>query len=173
MKLNITKLSLWKDNRSELRKQKGAELLNSQIAKNLKSQLDDVSQQKFNHNRVRYVYNAETSKSYQEMSQRIAYKRRLHMTNKPVIIIYFEGVIGFKNKEFLYLRDGARKFIQRLWSDFQVVLVTNYNPKNTLNLREILEKRGLDFDAIYSLNFEDPKWNYAYYDQIYKDFLIK
>lgn len=79
------------------------------------------------------------------------------MTNKPVIIIYFEGVIGFKNKEFLYLRDGARKFIQRLWSDFQVVLVTNYNPKNTLNLREILEKRGLDFDAIYSLNFEDPK----------------
>ena len=65
--------------------------------KNMKNHNDELNR-KFDRGNVRYVFNAETPKQYNDFSERVSYKRRLIMTNKPVIIIYFEGVIGFRNK---------------------------------------------------------------------------
>ena len=140
--------------------------------KNMKNHNDELNR-KFDRGNVRYVFSAETPKQYNDFSERVSYKRRLIMTNKPVIIIYFEGVIGFRNKNWLYLRAGVYKFINRIWPDFQVVLVTNYNSKETMMIKDILIRRGITFDAVYSLNYNTSKCIFAYYDQIYKDFLIR
>jgi len=88
-----------------------------------------------------------------DLSSRVWYKRRLHMQHKPLIIIYFEGVIGFLQQSGLYLRRGVSKFIHRQRHDFQIVLVTNYSYNETQCLKEILDKKEICFDAIYTLKF--------------------
>ena len=117
VKLNITKLSLCKDNRPELKKPEGPK---PGIVS--KSKVDN-SAHKHTYNKygkTRYIYTAETAKCYHDMSERVAYKRRLHMTNKPLIIVYYDGVIGFTNKGNTYMRPGVHKFIHKIWPDFQI-----------------------------------------------------
>lgn len=45
--------------------------------------------------KTKFITTAETPKKYLKMSKRLYFRRRYHMRNKPLMIIYFEGVLGF------------------------------------------------------------------------------
>ena len=51
------------------------------------------------------------------------------MHANPVMIIYFEGVLGFSSDGNLYLRPGVAKFINNVKPHFQVVIATNFRPR--------------------------------------------
>lgn len=87
-----------------------------------------------------YITSAETPKKYLKMTKRIFYKRRSHMQKKPLVILHFEGVLGFIAKNNLYFRKGAVKSLQSIRQDFQVVITTTYSTKRNNTIRELLEK---------------------------------
>jgi hypothetical protein len=99
--------------------------------------------------KTRYMTTAETPKKYLKMSKRLYFRRRYHMRNKPLMIIYFEGVLGFIAKSHLYFRPGVVKFIAKARINFQIVMISTFSTKRNTTIREILERKGIYLDAIY------------------------
>lgn len=81
------------------------------------------------------VTEAETPEVYLNMSKRIFYTRRLHYRDRPLMIIFFEGVIGFTIKSNIYLRSGVQKFMKRSYGEFQVVIATNCSSRTSLIIK--------------------------------------
>lgn len=90
--------------------------------------------------KTKYTTFAETPIKYFNMSKRVFYKRRLHMKNKPLIIIYFDGVLGFIAKDNLYFRKGATTFLQNVRHDFQLVMISSFKTKRTISIKDFFEK---------------------------------
>lgn len=122
--------------------------------------------------KVRYIEYADTPEVYKRISQRIWYRRRLHMHTKPIMIIYFDGTFGFVANGVLYLRHGIQKFINRIKDRFQIAIAINYSIKGCTTLADILLKKSIHFDALYHIKKITPMWIGVFYDQIYKDFKI-
>jgi len=99
--------------------------------------------------RMRYITVAETVRKYLQISKRIFYERRFHMQNKPLLICYFDGVLGFIAKNNLYFRAGVVSFLQNAKQFFQIVLTTWYSTKRNMTIKELFEARFVSFDAIY------------------------
>ena len=81
------------------------------------------------------ITEAETSEIYLNMSKRVFYTRRLHFRDKPLMIIFFEGVIGFTLKTNLYLRSGVHKFMKRNFNEFQIAIATNCSLRSSLSIK--------------------------------------
>ena len=90
--------------------------------------------------RTKYTTIAETPIKYFKMSKRLFYRRRLHMKNRPLFIIYFDGVLGYIAKDNLYFRNGAIKFLQNARQDFQLVMVASFRSKRTTIIKDFFEK---------------------------------
>lgn len=75
---------------------------------------------------VDVVTRPQTQIKYLQMSTRNIFKRRSFMADRPLIIIYFDGTLGFLNAQNLYFRPGVAQFINRIHGYFQVSLRYNF-----------------------------------------------
>ena len=71
------------------------------------------------------------------------------------------------------MRHGAQKFMKNMHNHFQIAIAINRSYKKSKEIKEILDRFGINYDAIYSLKFRNNNSSFVFYDQIYKDFQIK
>ncbi|CAG9311791.1 unnamed protein product [Blepharisma stoltei] len=97
------------------------------------------------------------TKAVHKTTKRIQIHRRLDATNKCVIVINFEGVIGdvFKHNIWdiepakLYMRRQAIKGIKALIKEYQVVLFVNSSRVKVSSLIEYFSMKNIKFDGVY------------------------
>lgn len=114
-------------------------------------------------------------------SRRLAYHRRLHMLERNLIIVVFEGLLGAyqrtnawsSKKAKLVFRDTAFKALSPLQASFQVVLFFLHSDTKAKPVLSAFESAGIKFDAVYRSN---SKWEFSPYtqnfDQVLRDFHI-
>ena len=119
-----------------------------------------------------YTLNAETPENYLKMSIRLFYRRRINMQSKPLLIIAYDGVLGFtKNKRF-HIRPKMFELMKSLKSHYQLVLTKSGEASHSSIIIDILTKKGVFFDAFYHMNPESPLRSFQFNEQIYKDFKV-
>lgn len=90
-------------------------------------------------------------------SKRISFKRRSEMTDKALVVLAFEGVVGDVFKENiwqfsptkLYLRREAVNELKKLAKSFQLVLFIQGDKVKPGKLLDFFESRHVHFDAVY------------------------
>ena len=114
-----------------------------------------------------------------EFSKRVFYQRRLHMLNRNLLIVLFDGVVGSysrlrpwsRKRPRLTLRESACKGLSQLQAPFQLVLFF-LNPQQ--KIRPILKsfvEAGVQFDGIYRNTTVTSSYPYVQnYDQVLSDF---
>ena len=65
----------------------------------------------------------QSTAEYKNFSQRMFFKRRLSMKSKPLLIISYDGILGFTRDKRFHLRPQINDFIQSIKSHYQVVIV--------------------------------------------------
>lgn len=113
------------------------------------------------------------------------------MTNKSLLIINFEGIIGEITKYpyfspdsqyGLYLRAGVVEGLKKLMRTFQVVVVSDQSEGKVLEILNYFKAQRVIFDGVYSQQYNPTyhhhqglnhdKNSYFAYSQIYSDFDI-
>ncbi|CAI2364454.1 unnamed protein product [Moneuplotes crassus] len=119
-----------------------------------------------------------TNKFYRN-TKRIDFSRRMHMMDRPLLIITFEGIIGVFHKENLWkdknfkmiTRSGSGPGLKLFCNYFQVVIFIKKNlRKNTVKIKEWLKAKKVPVDGIYGKREEGSEISEDY-AQIYNDFM--
>lgn len=95
------------------------------------------------------------------------------LKTQPLLIIFFDGCLGFLNCNNLYLKPGVRKFVNRIYSYTQIVIATKLSPDLAIVLSRVLTQELINYDGVYSISADSQNHKFVVYDQIYKDFRIK
>jgi hypothetical protein len=120
-----------------------------------------------------------TNKVYRN-TKRVEFCRRMHMMDRPIVIIHFEGIIGNFHKERIWseknfkliTRGCAINGLRMFWTYFQVVIFIRKNlKKNIAKIKDWLKLKGVSFDAIYCTKYPHDAIEEDY-AQIYNDFGI-
>ncbi|CAI2359312.1 unnamed protein product [Moneuplotes crassus] len=118
-----------------------------------------------------YTIKANSEQNYHKISTRLHYKRKINFELKPLLIIYYDGILGFTRKQRLYVRPKVDKFLSKMSKNFQIVIVKcgSISDSNVI-LDTVLKKHPID--AFYCLNPNTSDTTFVFFDQIYKDFKI-
>lgn len=106
------------------------------------------------------------------MSVRLYYKRRVNIQAKPLLIISYDGVLGFTRNRQFHMRPKVCEFMKKVRMSYQIVITKLNNTKHCEVIMDILIKKGISFDALYLINPDQTCKEYVFYEQIYKDFKI-
>jgi hypothetical protein len=107
---------------------------------------------------------------------RISWARRSTHSNKPLLLLNFEGVLGqwyrpgYGEPYEVYFRQGWEQGVKILMEMFLVVLITSLCKEKRGKVLDIFTTKGVCFDAIYKQRKTDGTSFELDYSQIIQDF---
>lgn len=72
---------------------------------------------------VIYSVKAYSQQNYERMSTRLYYRRVINSIAKPLLIIYYDGILGFTRNQRFYIRPKIEEFLSKMSKKFQIVVV--------------------------------------------------
>lgn len=71
------------------------------------------------------IYSIKTSSTidYDKLSTRLYYKRRTLLYLKPLLIISYDGILGFTRDQRFHLRPKIDEFFKKIKNNYQIVVV--------------------------------------------------